>query len=232
LAELAHAHDLSLFEDAGSGLLVDGKTLSLEGEDTVQACLQQGIDLISFSGDKLLGGPQIGVLAGKRVLIERMKNNPLMRAVRVDKMSLAAFEAVLRLYQKGDWREIPGLAMLTREEEDMERQARDLARRIAETLERRGKVSAIPAEDAVGGGAYPERPLKGWGVSLAEHPAGGAGKIQALLRARIPAIVAGAHENALLFHVRTLLPGDEDEIVRALSELVRTTREKPLGGVE
>lgn len=219
LARLAHERGLPLMEDAGSGLVVDGEALGLRGETSVRECLAQGVDLVTFSGDKMLGGPQIGVIAGKKEVVGRLRKHPILRTLRVDKMTLAAFEATLRLYLRGALDEIPTPAMMRRSPDSLRAQAERLADLLRGRLPQETQVQVIPVEDAVGGGSCPEMPLKGWGVAVSGHPAGGAGHLQALLRAGRTPLLCGAKDDALILHVRTLRPGDEEAVVEALAGL-------------
>lgn len=217
LAALAHERGLLFMEDAGSGLLVDGRVLGLSGESDVRTCIEAGADLVTFSGDKMLGGPQIGVIAGRRSVVDRLRGHPVLRALRVDKMTLAAFEATMRLYAKGELDRIPTLAMLRRTPEAMRAQARRLAAKLRRATAARVEVVAV--EDAVGGGSYPAVPLQGWGVSVGGHPAGGAGRLQAILRGLEVPIVCGAREDALILHVRTLSQRDEGVVAEAFAKI-------------
>ena len=168
LAELAHQHGLPLFIDLGSGNLVDLPAFNLPDEPTVARTLKYGADVVSFSGDKLLGGPQCGIIAGKRELITRMKNNPLKRALRIDKMTLAALSEVLRLYQNPAQlaQELPTLAALTRSLDDIRIQAERLAPVIAEVLTPRYKVSVSECHSQVGSGALPVDMLASYGLRI------------------------------------------------------------------
>jgi len=209
-------------EDAGSGLLVKPSDSGLWEEETdVRTCLEEGVDVVTFSGDKILGGPQIGVAAGKKNLIDRLRGHPVMRALRVDKMTLAAFGATMRLYRKGNYDAIPTPAMLRRTQESMKAQASRLAGKLRKVIAPNTgpKFSAVPVLDAVGGGSCPAIPLAGWGVAVTAHPLGGAGTLQALLRSREFPIICGARDDTLIIHVRTIRPGDEAEIARAFAEL-------------
>jgi L-seryl-tRNA(Ser) seleniumtransferase len=222
LAALAHERGLLLMEDAGSGLLIDGRILGLDGESDIRTCLDEGVDIVTFSGDKMLGGPQIGVIAGKRPVVDRLRGHPMLRALRVDKMTLAAFETTTRLYMRGDYDAIPTLSMLRRTRESMKAQATRLAGRLRRATSAR--VSVVEVEDAVGGGSCPALPLAGWGVSVTEHPLGGAGRLQTLLRDRDLPVLCGARrlagvDDALVIHVRTLRPGDEKELCLAFGGL-------------
>ena len=168
LAELAHQHGLPLFIDLGSGNLVDFPAFNLPDEPTVAQTLKYGADVVSFSGDKLLGGPQCGIIAGKRELITRIKNNPLKRALRVDKMTLAALSEVLRLYQNPAQlaQELPTLTVLTRSPDDIRVQAERLALVIAEALTPRYEVSVSECRSQVGSGALPVDTLASYGLRI------------------------------------------------------------------
>lgn len=223
LAAAAHERGLIFMEDAGSGLLTDCEKLGLSGETSIRQCIEQGADIVTFSGDKMLGGPQIGVIAGRGSLIARLRKHQMLRALRVDKVTLAAFEATLKLYMRGDIDEIPTAAMIRMSDESMKTRAISLADKIVRQLSvpsgGRPRVEVVRVEDAVGGGSYPERPLGGWGVSISDHPLGGAGHLQSLLREADVPILCGAREDALILHVRTLQDGDDDIIAKTVAGL-------------
>jgi len=219
LATLAKQNGIVFMEDAGSGLLIEADKLGLEGEDSIKKCISDGADIVTFSGDKMLGGPQIGVVAGKREIINKLKSAQIMRAFRVDKMTLAAFEATLRIYLRGETENIPVVSMLKQEDNMLKKRANRFASLLRKKFEGAAKFTVIPVEDAVGGGAYPAKPLKGWGVSVTSHAWGSAGNLQAILRLCDTPVVAGAKEDCLIFHVRTLLSGDEEKIIMALNSI-------------
>jgi len=227
LAELAHKNNLIFMEDAGSGLLVPGEDLNLTGEISIKESLNQGVDLITFSGDKMLGGPQIGVIAGKREIINKLRKFPLLRALRVDKTTFAAFETTLRLYMRGELDSIPTLEMIRRDKNLLREQADNLAEKILERVNNKQvkvKVEVVKTSDAVGGGSYPERPLMGWGVAVSCDASVAdvklsAGSLLNLMRESKTPIICGAHDNALIIHVRTLRGHDLDLIINRLEEI-------------
>ena len=218
LAELAHKNNLIFMEDAGSGLLVPGEELNLIGETSVKESLNQGVDLITFSGDKMLGGPQIGVIAGKKEVIAKLRKFPMLRALRVDKATFAAFEATLRIYMRGELDKIPTLEMIRRDRILLREQADNLAAKISERVNNKALIKVVETNDAVGGGSYPERPLTGWGVAVSCDDIS-AGSLLNLMRDNTTPIICGAHENALIIHVRTLLDNDADVIVNRIEEI-------------
>ncbi|NTV14941.1 MAG: L-seryl-tRNA(Sec) selenium transferase [Desulfobulbaceae bacterium] len=169
LVELGRLHDLPVMEDLGSGCLLDLSRYGLLKEPTVREVVAAGPDVVTFSGDKLLGGPQAGIIVGRREIIERIKKNPLNRALRIDKFTLAALEAVLRLYQdeRQALRKVPTLAMLSLTPAEIGRKARRLMQLLLKPLAGCCRVALLPTVSRVGGGALPEYDLATVAVSLA-----------------------------------------------------------------
>ena len=221
LAELAASRGLVFMEDLGSGLLAALDKPFAHLEYSVKDCLEAGVNIISFSGDKLLGGPQLGVIAGSKQLIEKMQSHQLYRALRVDKMTLAAFEAVLRLYLSGRHKEIPVIKMIEADEKILLKKAQRLLRIIKQKTQSLAMddlaVSVVKTNDAVGGGAYPTERMPGFGVSL--HSASrSAESLAASFRMSSFPVIPGIQDGQIILHVRTLLDGDEKIIASSLEE--------------
>jgi L-seryl-tRNA(Ser) seleniumtransferase len=217
LVQLGHAHGLPVMEDLGSGVL---RPLTVSGwsEPSVAEVVAAGIDLVTFSGDKLLGGPQAGILAGRADIIARLKKNPLARALRVDKMTLAGLEMTLRLYREGRQDEIPLWRMLNATPAELKRRAASVARRVKRSLAAAGADADVRVVDAtapVGGGSLPAvewptaavsvRPLH---LSLR--------RVEERLRGGIPPVVARVENDSLWFDLRTVQPGEEAVLTTAI----------------
>ena len=219
LAEIAHGHGLPLIEDLGSGAIVDLEPFGIRGEPTVQRSLHAGVDVASFSGDKLLGGPQAGLIVGKREYIERLKKHPLARALRLDKMTLAALHATLSAYLDAEIavREIPTLAMLSASEDELHAKALRLQKALADTG---GPSLLVWTGDAGGGGSAPAQELTGWAVAI-EPGRLSVDELEEKLRLRAKPIVARIHRRQYLLCVRTMREEDFAEIAAAAAEAIR-----------
>ena len=211
LVELGHSHSLPVIEDLGSGSLLDLEQFGLHGEPTVQDSVRAGVDVVSFSGDKLLGGPQAGIILGKRKYLEVLKKHPLNRAMRVDKMTLAALEATLCSYENGAPEEVPVVAMLAAKPEALRKKAEQLHTLLSEA----GIHSQIvPTEGRVGGGSVPNQSLPSFAVALS----GDVTALEQKLRLGMPPIIGRIHNGQYLLDVRTLWEEDFPAIAEALRE--------------
>ncbi len=205
LAGIAHAHNLPLIEDLGSGSLIDFTPFGLPGEPTVQSVVAEGADLVSFSGDKALGGPQAGLIVGKRRYIDQLRADPLLRALRCDKLTLAALEATLRLYLDPRLAQthIPTAAMLCCPPETLARRARSLAARLRRLLGSLARVSVSQGSSRAGGGAFPERELPTFLVRV--RPAGcSAGELKRRLLRADPPLIGRIEDDDFCLDPRTL----------------------------
>jgi L-seryl-tRNA(Ser) seleniumtransferase len=199
--------------DLGSGCLVDLSPYGLERETTVQSVVSAGVDVVSFSGDKLLGGPQAGILAGRADLIEQMRTNPLARALRMDKLTLAALEATLVEYTspQGPADGVPTLAMIMKAREELDAIAESIAAKLRAVLKKRADISIVVGVGRVGGGALPLEDLPGPRVSVRPR-AVSAGRLEQALRVGDPPMIVLVKDDAILIDPRTLLPGQPDAV--------------------
>jgi L-seryl-tRNA(Ser) seleniumtransferase len=213
-AGLGRAAGVPTVEDLGSGALVDLTPYGLPHERTVREAVADGIDLIAFSGDKLLGGPQCGIIAGGTAQIARLRANPLLRALRVDKTTLAALAATLRLFlEPGGLARIPLYRMLALETS----QLRDRAERLRATLETSGVAARVLATEAfAGGGALPRAALPSAGLAI-EASDGDPAALLARLRLGRPAVVARALGRAAVLDLRAVPPEADERLARALA---------------
>ncbi|WP_457600344.1 L-seryl-tRNA(Sec) selenium transferase [Hydrogenivirga sp.] len=218
LSQLGKRHGIPTYYDAGSGLLIDPQRLGLKVEElSFEECLKKGIDLVSGSGDKLLGGPQAGIILGRREIVERIKGNPMARALRIDKLTLSALEKTLRLYLEGRHREIPVLRMLSQTEGELKRRARRLARALKNTNGLRIEVAKDRAKP--GGGSLPELELDTYCVALT-HDIMSAEDISARLRRANPPVVGRINRGRLLLDMRTISDREVRDIVKAITSLL------------
>lgn len=211
LVKLGRERGLPVMQDLGSGILCNLSSWGFRDEPTVQKCIEAGADIVTFSGDKLLGGPQAGIIVGKKEYVEAMKKNQLTRALRVDKLTISALEGTLLEYLCGDpYKNIPVINMLTTSKEELRQRAEKLEEMLVSAFggsSRVKKIEAVPLEDMVGGGAYPATLIPGYGVEL-EFNGIKTEDITAFLRRGEPALVSRVQEDKLLISVRTLF--DED----------------------
>ena len=215
LADLAHRFNLPLFEDLGSGWLGHPEAIdSLRDEPTIAASLRAGADLVAFSGDKLLGGPQAGIVVGRRELIDRVQRHPLMRAVRADKLTYAALEATLALWAETPSRaRIPVVRMLTMSVAEVETRARQLLHRLGGIPGFRGEI--VEGVSTTGGGSAPGSALPTKLVAIQVEGLS-AEALDTRLRAGDPPIVARIQDDRVVLDLRTVAEPDEPDLVNAI----------------
>ncbi len=207
LVELAEKHTIPVLDDIGSGALIDTAQFGLGHEPTVQESLQAGASLVAFSGDKLLGGPQAGILVGRADLVKRLKRHPLARAIRPDKLSFAALAATLTHYLKGEaLQKIPIWQMIAAEDAQIQQRAQSW-------LEQVGEGRVVPGRSTVGGGSLPEETLSTWVLQIKRDKPD---RIAAQLRKHNPPIITRIEDGQLHFDPRTVLPEQESTLIKGL----------------
>jgi L-seryl-tRNA(Ser) seleniumtransferase len=217
LVELGHARGIAVMEDLGSGSLVDLRPWGFPYEPTVPEVVASGVDLVSFSGDKLLGGPQAGIVVGKRAIVSQLKKNPWNRALRIDKFTIAALEATLSAYEAGAAREaVPTLRLLTEPLAGVVSRARRVLRGLGADVAGRLGARVDEGRAQVGGGALPTVELPTAGVSLGATDAA-ARALDVALRTGDPPVVGRLAEDRLFLDCRTVLPAQVAELVKAIA---------------
>ena len=222
LVKLGKNRNIPVMEDLGSGCFIDLSKYGLKGEPTVQQTLNAGLDLVTFSGDKLLGGPQAGLILGKTEYIDPIKKNPVNRAFRIDKLTLAALEATLMLYRSEEraLREIPVLSVLTTPQGKLQARARKAKKRFEGAAGSKASVEILKGSSRVGGGALPTQALPTRLVAITPKTMS-VTEFELRLRLWTPAIVSRIEHEKVLFDVRTLQDGDIAVIERAVQEIMR-----------
>lgn len=223
LADLAHKNNLFAIEDLGSGSFIDLSEYGLRKEPTAQEAIQSGVDTVTFSGDKLLGGPQAGIILGKKELIARFKKNPLTRALRIDKLTLAALEATLRLYRDKEKAAlmIPTLRMITAPLAKLEAKANRLKQILQDTYSGLFRFEIKEAFSQVGGGALPGQNIATKAVAVTSDNYDAA-MIERVLRRSSPPIIGRIEHETYLMDVRTLKESDFPAIHQAFSRFKTT----------
>jgi L-seryl-tRNA(Ser) seleniumtransferase len=219
LAVLAHQNGLIFMQDLGSGALVDMKTGAPMTEQTVQKSVANGADILTFSGDKLLGGPQSGIILGRTELIDSIKKNPLLRAFRIDKLSLAALVATLLLYlpPNDPTKKVPVLRMINEEQKSVNLRAKNLLRQLQKIP---GLTGAVVADVSYGGGgALPMAEIP-TSVLHIEMEGMSVGELASRLRETDPPVIARVKKDFLVVDPRTVLPEDTNDLVRAFLQIV------------
>lgn len=227
LAELSHRHNILLYEDIGSGALIDLSPFGLTDEPVVSSSLAADVDIVTFSGDKLLGGPQSGIIAGKAEYIERLRKHPLFRALRVDKIAYAALEATLDAYRRGtEADDVPVLRMMSMKKTDIEKRASALVesfrKQSSETIRSGSEISDLKFEivdgvSAIGGGAAPNVTLETALIAVSHERLSATRLEFALRRSRTP-IITRIVDDRVMIDLRTVPPEAEIELLAALIE--------------
>ena len=217
LTELGRIRGIPVMEDLGSGSLIDLRPWGFPYEPTVPEVVASGVDLVSFSGDKLLGGPQAGIVVGKREIVGRLKKNPWNRALRIDKFTIAALEATLTAYEAGTAHEtVPTLKLLTEPLTGVMARARRVHRGLGPAMVERLAARVVEDRAQVGGGALPTVELPTAAVALGTSDAA-ARALDARLRAGDPPVIGRMMDDRLLLDCRTVLPGQVAVLVKAIT---------------
>jgi len=221
LVNIGHKHNIPVMEDLGSGSLIDLSPFGLAKEPTVANTVAAGADIVTFSGDKLLGGPQAGIILGQRKALEKIKANPLTRALRIDKLTLAALEATLSLYrdEKKALSQIPILRMLTLPFDTIASRAEEMITLFQNTLGSSARVAAADLSSRTGGGAFPEIRLPSRCVTITA-PGMSAARMEKSMRSHTPAIIGRIDNERFVMDPRTLQKGEEKVIAAALKTIL------------
>jgi len=219
LVEIGRKHQLPVIHDAGSGALVDFQQFGFSDEPVASQSIKAGADLVLFSGDKLLGGPQCGILVGRRALVETIEKHPMSRALRVGKLTLAALGATLRIYRDPEKarRQIPLLHLLGTSVENLENRAGRLAPQLAATPAV-DEAEPVAAVTFLGGGSVPTQQVPTWCVAVTPK-ATSVDRLAAALRAGTPAVVGRVQQDRLLLDLRSVMPRQDQALVAAFAAL-------------
>lgn len=220
LSSLAHDAGLILFEDAGSGALVDFTEYEITGEPMIRASIEDGADVVSFSGDKLLGGPQAGLVVGRAAIIERLRSHPLYRALRADKLRIAALEATLDAYtREASIGEIPVHRLIALSSQEIGERAEAFVQRLRlGTVNGDLRLETVAGESAIGGGSAPTSRLPTVLISLT-HSRLTPNQIEAALRHSDPPVIARIVDDQVLLDLRTVVVSEESDLARAVLSL-------------
>ncbi len=223
LVALGQSRGVPVMEDLGSGSLVDFSRYGMEKEPTVQEAIAAGADLVTFSGDKLLGGPQAGVILGRKRYLDVLKRNPLTRALRIDKLTLAGLETTLREYldRERAVRNIPVLRMLACPAEDLQRRAEALQGEMGRNFAAVCQVTVRAENSQVGGGALPLQVLPTWVIAI-RPLAVSAAVLEERLRMSTPPVIARIKEEEVLLDLRTVGEGEESVLLSVVAEALNT----------
>lgn len=218
LSVLAKKHKVLLYEDIGSGALIDLSEFGLKDEPIVSRSIADGADVVTFSGDKLVGGPQAGIIAGRKVVIDRLRKHPLYRALRVDKLTYAALEATLDSYTRSATAsEIPVIEMLAMTKEELEKRASVFVKELRSKIGRSNKikVEAVRGVSAIGGGAAPAVQPDTTLIAIS-HKAIPVQSVEQKLRLATPPVIARIIDDRVVFDLRTVDVSEENELMAAI----------------
>jgi L-seryl-tRNA(Ser) seleniumtransferase len=225
LAEVGRKHKIPVMEDLGSGELFDLRKVGVQGEPMIADSLRAGIDVVTFSGDKLLGGPQAGLISGDPKLVKQIRGNPLFRALRVDKMFYAALEATLLAYLREDYDSIPTLRMLRASEDDLQARAEEIVRSLRISSPQLA-LEVVESRAVLGGGSLPGTSLPSRAVAVKNGDASPDQVLEQLRGGKTP-IVARVEDNRVLLDLRTVEPEHDATIVAAMESLAVTGEADP-----
>jgi len=225
LADLGRKRDVPVMYDQGSGILFPVENEGIEGEESIFPVLDTGIDIISFSADKVLGGPQAGLLLGNDELIGRMRDNHMSRALRIDKMTLAGLEQVLVHYWNGETDRIPALRMMLEDLESQLARARGAAGRLEGSVPGGFAVEVIEGETSIGGGSFPINPLRTALLQI-NVTSGGAQRLERELRRLDPPVLARVRGDSVFVDLRTVPVEEEDLLIESLAAAMKNVKEK------
>jgi L-seryl-tRNA(Ser) seleniumtransferase len=209
LVALGKEYGIPVYEDLGSGCVVDLRAFGVD-EPLVSKSLEAGASLVSFSGDKLLGGPQAGIIAGDPKLVARLRKNPMFRALRLDKLIYQALETTLRNLLLERWEQIPALRMIAVPGAELRARAANFAARLQGL-----RLRVIEGQSLIGGGATPEQPLPCWLIAI---ECGDVVESERRLRSSDPPVIARIEDDQLLLDLRTVFSGEEDELARSVCQ--------------
>ena len=218
LVGLARSRNIPLMEDLGSGALFDLRSVGINGEPGVLDSLRAGVDIVAYSGDKLLGGPQAGLISGRADLVARMRSNSLFRALRVDKLTYAALEATLLAYVKRDHDAVPALRMMRMSKHEIKRRAETIVAHIEAAQGNHLKLELLDGESVIGGGAAPSAVLPTHLIALT-HANRSADEISNALRGNSTPIIARVEDGRVLIDLRTVFPEQDATLSTALSSV-------------
>ncbi|HZQ17640.1 MAG TPA: L-seryl-tRNA(Sec) selenium transferase [Terriglobales bacterium] len=222
LVALAAKHKLPLMEDLGSGALFDLRTVGISNEPTVLDSLQAGVHVVTYSGDKLLGGPQSGLISGCADLVQKMRSNSLFRALRVDKLTYAALEAVLLAYVKRDYNAIPTVRMVQLSKSEIAGRAENLIAQVSGNVDQRttGKLrfELVDGESLIGGGSAPSAVLPTTLIAITASDLS-ANDLAARLRSATPPAISRVEEGRVLLDLRTVFPSQDETLVQLLAQI-------------